>query len=350
MIPSERLAADHGGAEDFWQRMAALGLLGIGIDEAHGGSGGDFHDHALVLEALDRRLVRVPYMPTVILGAGLISAAGSDAQKSEQLPKIVAGECKLAFAHAEGPSFEPPDHIETRAVAADGGSRLTGAKRVVFGSDDADIFIVSALTSDDDGSAGLSLFLVPAAAEGLTIRGFPMVDGTGAADINLEGIVVDGDALLGPAGGAAALVVHAIDRAAAALCCAAVGSMAALNALTLDYLKTRVQFGRPIGKFQVLQHRMVDMAIAEDMARSMAIYAAEGADAADPAIRAKSVSAAKSKIGEAARTIGQGAIQLHGGIGVTEEYSAGRYFKRLTAFEMSFGSSDDHLDRYAALD
>lgn len=347
---TRRLVADHGDTADIWQRMAELGLLGIGIDEVYGGTGGDFHDHAIVLEILGGGLVRSAYIPTVVVAARLISLYGNEAQRAAYLPKIVAGELTLALANAETASFEPPEHISARAEPNAGGYRINGTKPVVIGADTADIILVAARTGGGSETRdGLSLFLVPTNAEGLTRLSFPIVDSNGAADVALEDVTVGAEALLGPEGAGAALIDIATDRTVAALCCDAVGTMTALNALTLEYLKTRVQFGRPIGKFQVLQHRMVDMSVAEEMARSMAIYAADEADGDDPAIRGRAVSAAKSKIGEEARTVGQEAIQLHGGIGMTDEYSAGHYFKRLTAFEMSCGSSDAHAERYAKL-
>lgn len=345
-----RLVADHGDAPDIWQRMADLGLLGIGIDEAHGGTGGGFHDHAVVLEVLGGGLVRSVYIPAVVVGAHLISTAGTNAQKAALLPKIVAGETIVAMANSESASFEPCERIETQADRDKDGFRLSGKKTVVIGGDAADIFIVSARTSGATGDRdGLSLFLVPANAAGLTRYGYPIVDGNCAADIVLDGVTLGAESLLGTEGQAAALIDMATDRTAAALCCDAVGAMAALNALTLEHLKTRVQFGRPIGKFQILQHRMVDMSIAEEMARSMAVYVADEADGGDRVTRGKAASAAKSKIGDCARTVGQGSIQLHGGIGMTDEYAAGHYFKRLTAFEMLAGNSEDHLERFAAL-
>ncbi|MDA0239789.1 MAG: acyl-CoA dehydrogenase family protein [Proteobacteria bacterium] len=345
-----RLVADHGDAPDIWQRMAALGLLGIGIDEAHGGTGGGFHDHAVVLEALGGGLVRSVYIPTVVVGAHLISTAGTDAQQAVLLPKIVAGEMTVAVANAESASFEPCERIGTQADRIAGGYRLSGVKPVVMGADTADVIIVSARTGGGPGGReGLSLFLVATDTAGMVRHGYPIVDGNGAADIAMDGVALGAETLLGTEGEAASLIDLATDRTAAALCCDAVGAMAALNALTLEHLKTRVQFGRPIGKFQILQHRMVDMTIAEEMARSMAVYGADEADGDERVARGKAVSAAKSKIGDCARTVGQGSIQLHGGIGMTDDYAAGDYFKRLTAFEMLAGNSEDHLERYAFL-
>lgn len=334
----------------FWERIAELGLLGVGIDEAYGGTGGNFFDRSLVLEAFGRGLVTEPYIASAIVCADLIAAAGSAAQKDAILPEIVAGSRKLAFAHGETGSFEPPGAIRTIAEKSGGVYRLSGDKMVVVGGDAADTFIVSARMDASQGPAKeLSLFLVAADAPGVSVRRYPTVDGSGAADISLRDVSVSTADLLGPAGGAMANIARACDRAIAAYCCAAIGTMSALNKLTLEYLKTRKQFGRTIGSFQVLQHRMVDMTIAEELAKSMAIYATDQADNENAAERTKAMSAAKAQIGDAARTIGHGAIQLHGGIGLTDEYSASHYFKRLTAFELSYGGTNEHLTRYAAL-
>lgn len=334
----------------FWEQIAELGLLGVGIDEAYGGTGGDFVDRSLVLEAFGRGLVTEPYIASAIVCADIIAEAGSSAQKNAILPEIVAGTRKLAFAHAETGSFEPAPSIQTVAEKSGDGYRLSGNKMVVIGGDAAGTFIVSARMGAGSAPAKeLSLFLVAADAPGVSVRRYPTVDGTGAADIALRDVQVSAKDVIGGAGSALPLIERALDRAIAAYCCAAIGTMSALNKLTLEYLKTRKQFGRAIGSFQVLQHRMVDMTIAEELAKSMAIYAADQADNPNAQERAKAMSAAKAQIGDAARTIGHGAIQLHGGIGLTDEYSASHYFKRLTAFELSFGGTNEHLTRFAAL-
>lgn len=334
----------------FWERIAELGLLGVGIDEAYGGTGGNFIDRSLVLEAFGRGLVTEPYIASAVVCADLVAEAGSTAQKDTILSGIVDGSRKLAFAHGETGSFEPAASIQTVAEKSGDGYRINGNKMVVIGGDAADTFIVSArLGAGTSPAKELSLFLVSANAPGVSVRRYPTVDGTGAADVALRDVSVGPADILGIAGKAAAHIDRALDRAIAAYCCAAIGTMSALNALTLDYLKTRKQFGRTIGSFQVLQHRMVDMTIAEELAKSMAIYAADQADNSNAGERTKAMSAAKAQIGEAARTIGHGAIQLHGGIGLTDEYSASHYFKRLTAFELSFGGTNEHLTRYATL-
>jgi alkylation response protein AidB-like acyl-CoA dehydrogenase len=344
------LAGPEGFSREIWAIFAELGLLGVEIAEEYGGIGGDFQDLAIVLDAFGRGLVVEPFIPTVVLGAGLISAAGTPEQKDEVLPKLVEGQMFLALAHGEAKSRYSLNHVETKARRSDDGYILSGAKAVVLGGDCADLFIVSARTSgaatDTDG---ISLFLVERGSPGLTIRGYPNVDGTRAADITLDGVHVRAAQLLGPEGDAYPLIEQAVDRGIAAVCAEAIGVMAALNDITLDYLKTRTQFGVPIGSFQVLQHRLVDLYVAQEQAASLAILAADRANSTDIADRRRAISAAKVLIGRSGRQVGQESIQMHGGIGLTKEYTAGHYFKRLTIIDRSFGDTDYHLARFAAL-
>ncbi|MFL5353030.1 acyl-CoA dehydrogenase family protein [Archangium sp.] len=342
------LASADGFSRELWATYAELGLLGVEIPEEHGGIGGTFQDLAIVLEAFGRGMVVEPFIPTVVLGAGLLRAAGSDAQKSELLPRVAEGKLFLAFAHGEPRSRYSLTHVTTKATGGAEGYTLHGSKAVVLGGDCADSLIVSARTAGKpDERDGLSLFLVERGAPGLKLRGYPTVDGTRAAELSLEGVRVPRSALLGPEGGAFPFIQQAVDRGIAALCSEAVGNMQALNEVTLDYLKTRTQFGVPIGSFQVLQHHMVDMYIAQEQARSMAILAADRADSTDAPARTQAISAAKVQIGRSGRFVGQMAIQLHGGIGTTLEYSAGHYFKRLTTIDRTFGDADFHLTRFA---
>ena len=343
------LAGPDGFSRALWATFAELGLTGLGIDEEYGGLNGTMGDLAVVAEAFGRALVVEPYMPTIVLGAGTLSLAGSDAQRTELLPQVAAGDLFLALAHGEPKSRYTLCHVDTRAEPDGADHLLTGAKAVVLGGDAADQFLVSARTA---GTAtdphGISLFLVPKNAPGLTIRAYPNIDGTRAADLRLDRVRVPASARIGEPGQALPIVTHAVDRAIAYLCAEAVGAMQALNALTLDYLKTRTQFGVPIGSFQVLQHRMVDMEVALEQARSMAILAADRADDPHPHERSRAVSAAKVQIGRSGRLIGQSAVQMHGGIGITEEYAGGHYFKRLTLIDRTFGDADHHLARFAA--
>ena len=344
------LASPDGFSREVWAIFAELGLLGVEIAEDYGGIGGDFQDLAIVLDAFGRGLVVEPFIPTVVLGGGLVSAAGSAEQKDEILPKLVEGQLFLALAHGEPKSRYSLNHVETQAARSDDGYILSGHKAVVLGGDCADLFIVSARTSGAvTDAAGISLFLVERGAPGLEIRSYPNVDGTRAAEVTLDGVHVPAAQLLGPEGAALKLIEAAVDRGCAALCAEAVGVMAALNDITLDFLKTRTQFGVPIGSFQVLQHRLVDLFIAQEQAASLAILAADRANAADAKDRARAVSAAKVLVGRSGRLVGQDAVQMHGGIGITKEYTAGHYFKRLTVIDRTFGDTDHHLARFAAL-
>jgi alkylation response protein AidB-like acyl-CoA dehydrogenase len=343
------IAGPDGFSRPLWATFAELGLTGLGIAEDYDGLGGNMGDMAVVAETFGRALVVEPYMPTLVLGAGTLGLAGSDAQKAEILPRVVSGELFLALAHGEPKSRYTLCHVETKAAADGGDFLLTGAKAVVLGGDAADYFLVSART---DGTAsalyGISLFLVPRTTPGLTVRAYPNIDGTRAAELTLDRVRVPAAALIGPVGQALPTIAHTIDRAIAYLCAEAVGAMQTLNALTLDYLKTRTQFGQPIGAFQVLQHRMVDMEVALEQARSMAILAADRADDPHPHERARAISAAKVQIGRSGRMIGQSSVQMHGGIGITDEYAGGHYFKRLTLIDRTFGDADHHLARFAA--
>jgi len=343
------LAGPDGFSRPLWATFAELGLTGLGIAEEHGGLGGSMADIAVVAETFGRALVVEPYMPTLVLGAGTLGLAGSAAQQAEFLPRVAVGELFLALAHGEPKSRYTLSHVETRAEADGGDYLLSGAKAVVLGGDAADHFLVSARTHGGINEPhGVSLFLVPRTAPGLGVRAYPNIDGTRAADLTLDRVRVPGSALVGQAGTALPVIAHAIDRALAYLCAEAVGVMQALNALTLDYLKTRTQFGVPIGSFQVLQHRMVDMEVALEQARSMAILAADRADDPHPGERSRAVSAAKVQIGRSGRLVGQSAVQMHGGIGITDEYAGGHYFKRLTLIDRTFGDADHHLARFAA--
>ena len=343
------IAGPDGFSRPMWATFAELGLTGLGIAEEHDGLGGSLGDIAVVAETFGRALVVEPFMPTMVLGAGTLGFAGSDAQRADILPRVVTGAMFLALAHGEPKSRYTLCHVETRAAADGGDHLLTGAKAVVLGGDAADYFLVSART---DGATtdqhGISLFLVPRDAAGLTIRSYPNIDGTRAADLSLDRVRVPASARIGQLGQGLPIVTHAIERAIAYLCAEAVGAMQALNALTLDYLKTRTQFGVPIGSFQVLQHRMVDMEVALEQARSMAILACDRADDQHPRERTRAVSAAKVQIGRSGRLIGQSSVQMHGGIGITDEYAGGHYFKRLTLIDRTFGDADHHLTRFAA--
>jgi pimeloyl-CoA dehydrogenase small subunit len=343
------LAEPQGFSAALWAKYAELGLLGLPFAEEYGGFGGSGIETMIVMEAFGRGLALEPYLATVVLGGGLVTLAGNDGQKSAILPEIAAGNLKLAFAQSERHARYDLAHVETAAKAQGGGFVLNGHKTIVLHGGAAHKFIVSARTAGGgNDTSGISLFVVDRDAKGVAVRDYPTVDGLRAADITLSNVSVGADALLGPRDGALPIVERVVDRAVAALCAEAVGIMETLNAMTLDYIKTRKQFGVAIGSFQVLQHRMVDMTIAAEQAKSLEILAAMSADGTDDKERGRAISAAKVQIGLSGRTVGQGAIQLHGGIGMTDEYAAGHYFKRLSTIEHSFGDTDYHLDRFPA--
>jgi len=328
-----------------WKTFADFGILALPFPEDFGGiseHGGTAVDTMLVMEMLGRGLALEPYMSTVVLCGGLIRDAGGAAQKEALLPAIAGGELMLALAHDEPGGRYEIDRVATTATPTDGGWQLDGAKVVVLGAPSADKLIVSAR----DGK-GLSLFLVDAKAAGVSMRTYPTQDGARAADVKLAKVAVGADALIGTAGNALPAIERAIDYANAALCAEAVGIMSALNEVTLEYLKTRKQFGVPIGNFQALQHRMADMVIATEQARSMATLAAVRADSPDAAERSRAVAAARAYIGTQARFVGQQAVQLHGGMGVVDELNVSHYFKRLTMIGLTFGDVDFHLGRFS---
>jgi pimeloyl-CoA dehydrogenase small subunit len=343
----EIAASADGCSREVWQQLAEMGALALTLPEAHGGFGGGAFDTLLVMEALGRANVVEPYLSTVVLGAGLIAAAGSAAQQAELLPAVAGGECRLALAHAEPGSRYELDAVSTSAQPTAGGYVLDGRKAQVLHGAAANRLLVSARTRGGTRDAdGVSLFLVEADAPGLELFSYPTQDGQRAANLTLKNVRVTQDALVGAEHGALPLIEAAQDRAIAALCAEAVGNMAALIEATVAYLKTRKQFGVPIGSFQALQHRAVDMYLHAEQARSMAYLAAARVDGADVEARRHAVSAAKVLVSQSARFVGQQAVQLHGGIGVTEELAVSHYFKRLTMITLAFGDIDHHLDRF----
>jgi pimeloyl-CoA dehydrogenase small subunit len=341
-------AAPAGFSKDLWSRYAEIGLLGLPFAESEGGFGGSSVETMIVMENFGRGLVLEPYLATVVLGGGIVSAVGSAQQKKAILPEIAQGKLMLAFAHGERQARYGLSDVETRAVKDGKGYVLSGAKGVVLHGESADRLVVSARTGGATRECkGITLFLVDAKAKGIERRGYPTIDGLRAAEITLDKTRVDADAVLGTVDDGYGVIEHAVDRAIAALAAEAVGIMETLNTLTLDYLKTRKQFGVPIGSFQALQHRMAEMVVEYEQAKSMAILAALSADLADGRERRRVISGAKVQIGQSGRFIGQSSIQLHGGMGMTEEYQAGHYFKRLTMIDQTFGDVDHHLDRFA---
>ena len=331
-----------------WAQYAEFGLLALPFAEEFGGLGGDAVDIMAMMEMVGRGLLLEPILSTVVLCGGLIADSAAESTKHRLLPQIGAGTCRLALACYEAAGRYDLAHVASRAQEAGGGYRLSGRKNVVLDAPSADYFLVSARLSGGTADAeGISVFLVTRDAPGLTLICYPTQWGGRAADIQLDQVAVEADAIVGPVGRALPMIEHAVDRGSAALCAEAVGIITALNDATLSYLKTRKQFGVPIGSFQALQHRMADMYIAMEQARSMAIVAAVHADSQDVAARRRNVSGAKAYISQAARLVGQQAVQLHGAMGVVEAHVVSHYFKRLTMIDLSLGDGDFHLARFS---
>jgi len=338
----------QGWSQEMWEKYAELGLLGLPFSEDYGGFGGGAVDIMMVMEAFGRSLVVEPFLAIVVLGGSAIKYAGNEAQKGEILPQIVDGSLKLAWAHAEQQARYDLTDVMTTATKDGSGWVLEGAKTVVFHGDCADTLVVSARTGGDRmDKDGLTLFLVPANTPGVARRGYAMRDGTRAAEISLSSVKLGADAVLGPVGGAFGTIERVTQAGIAAFAAEAVGACEAAHAMTLEYLRTRVQFGRPIGTNQVLQHKAADMLIEVEQARSMAMLAAMMVDEEDPAERARNISMAKVGVGQSGRFVTQNSVQLHGGIGMTEEYAVGHYFRRVMVFEHSWGDSAYHLGMLA---
>jgi pimeloyl-CoA dehydrogenase small subunit len=338
----------EGWSRAMWASYAELGLLAIPFAEEHGGFGGGPVETMIVMEAFGRSLALEPYLSTVVLGGGLLRNGGSEAQAAEHLPLVASGERLLAFAHTERQSRYDLFDVAATARRDGEGFVLDGHKSVVLHGDSADRILVTARTAGARRDrAGIGLFLVDPAAPGVSRRGYPTQDGTRAAEVALEGVRVGPEGVIGDPENALPLVERAVDETMAALCAEAVGCMDEMLKLTVDYMKTRKQFGVAIGSFQALQHRSVDMFVELEQSRSMAMLAAMMAREPDALERARSVAAAKVQIGRSGRAVGQGAVQLHGGVGVTMEYKVGHLFKRATMIDTLFGDADHHLARLA---
>lgn len=335
------VAANEGAAKDLWPRFAELGWLRIGLP-AEDGIGGPI-ETALVMEAFGRALMISPYLSSIVLSAPLLATLGTAAQKDRFLAALVEGRHLVAFAAAEPAARYDLHDVQTTARTLDGGYRLDGQKSLVLDGADADTFIVAARTAGArHDSGGLTLFLVPARTAGIEIRGYRMYDGHAAADLTLRDVRVGPDAVLGSIDHAWADVERAVDRAIAALCAEAVGAMSAAYAMTIEYLNTRGQFGRTIGGFQAIQHRMADLFAAVEETRSLALAAAMSLDG-DRATRRRFIAAAKIQAGRAGKLVADESIQLHGAIGMTDEYAIGHFAKRLLAIDALFGDADHHL-------
>jgi alkylation response protein AidB-like acyl-CoA dehydrogenase len=342
-------AEPNGFSAAIWKQFAELGWLALPIAEEHGGLGGGAIEVGILMEAFGRGLVSEPYLATVVIGAGLIGACGSDAQKQALLPKVADGSLYLAFAHAERAARFDLAAVETTATKTPNGFQLNGHKIAVLDGQAANQIIVSARLVSANGSSGkLCLFLVPARTPGMSTHDFPRLGGGHACNLDLRDVHLPADALLGDGGDALPAIEAVVDRAMAALGAEAVGIMQTLLDTTLEYTKIRKQFGRPLSANQVIRHRLADMAMQCDEARSLALRAALMADA-EPIARSRAASGAKARIGKCARFVAEQSVQLHGAMGVTEELDIGLYFKRLLAFDTLFGGSAHHYRRHAAL-
>jgi alkylation response protein AidB-like acyl-CoA dehydrogenase len=341
-------ASSLGYSAEAWSQYAELGLLSLPFPEEFGGLGGNAVDVMLVMELFGQGLLLEPYLSTVVTCGGLIRDAASASMQQRLLPQIAAGKTQIALAGYEAAGRYELSYVGCTAQESGTSWRLSGRKTVVLDGASADYFLVSARSaggiSDRDG---ISLFLVPREAKGLTVAGYPTQSGARAADLKLENVTVGADALIGTPSRALPIIERAVDLSNAALCAEAVGIINALNQATLNYLKTRKQFGVAIGTFQALKHKMADMLIAAEQSRSMAIIAAVHADSQDAADRHRAISAAKAYIGQSGRLVGQHAVQMHGGMGVVDELIVSHYFKRLTMIDLSFGDADYHLASFS---
>ena len=343
------IASEAGWQPEVWAQLAELGILGMPFSEEVGGFGGGAVDAMIVMEEFGKGLVIEPFVPTVVCAGGFLKHAGTEAQREEHLAPIIDGSRVFAFAYAEPRGRYDYADLETTAKKDGEGYVLNGHKAVVIGAPWASHLVVTARTGGDRRDReGVSVFVVDKSAEGVVTRDYVTVDGRRAAEVYFENVSLPGDTLIGDEGAALPLIEQVTDEAIAALCAEACGAMKVAHAMTLEYSKQRKQFGVPIGKFQVLQHRMVDMYTAYEQSVSLTYLATLKLDAGEKE-RKRATSAAKVGVGPAARLVGQEAVQIHGGNGVTDEYAIGHYFKRLTIFESEFGSVDHHLKRHVSL-
>ncbi len=341
--------SDLGFGDDNWQKFAELGWLGISVSEESGGFGGSSIESMLIMEAFGKGLVVEPFLETVIMSASLIDDHGTEEQKSSILEQAIAGKMHLALAYAEPQSRFNLSDVVTVAKAEGDNYILNGYKSVVMNGPSANKVIVSARTSgsqlDEDG---ITLFIIDSDCDGIEKTNYKTVDGRRASDINIENVTVSKENIVGEVNGGFQLLDSAIDKAILAISAEAVGAMEVLYKTTVEYTKTREQFGTAIGKFQVLQHRMVDMFMEYEQCKSLLYMATmkheEGASDAK-----KAISGLKYQVGKAGKFIGQQAVQLHGGMGVTDELNVGHYFKRLTTVGTIFGNTDYHLKKYSSL-
>jgi alkylation response protein AidB-like acyl-CoA dehydrogenase len=341
--------SELGFSADHWKLFAELGWLMVPFTEDDGGLGGSAADLMVVMEEFGKGLVIEPFLATAIIGGGLISKAGNTQQKETLIGAIMDGSLQLAFAYAEPNSRYDLAYVATSADKTSGGYVLNGHKAVVLNAPVANKIIVSARTSGDTNNKdGISLFILDADSEGVDIQSYRTQDGGRAAEVRLNNVNITTENLLGTEGSALPTIEAILDRATLAVCAEAVGAMEIATAKTVEYTKTRKQFGTSISKFQALQHRMADMFIEQQQAKSIVLMAALKID--EGGIEAsKAVAAMKSLVGRASRKVGQETIQIHGGIGVTDELDIGHYFKRMTMIDLMFGNSDYQTQRFSSL-
>jgi alkylation response protein AidB-like acyl-CoA dehydrogenase len=333
-----------------WRGLADLGVLGITVPAEQGGLGFGPLETLAMMGDCGRSLLLEPVLSSAVMATAALRAFADEAPAGELLAAMATGDKIAVLAHFESDARFESQWVTTRARRIGDGYRLDGHKGVVMHAGAADTLLVSARTEGEPGDAlGVSLFLVPRAAPGVVLDAYPIVDGQRAADVYLQAVDLPARSRLGLEGNALAAIEAALDIGLAALCAEAVGVMQALVDATVEYVRVRQQFGQPIGRFQALQHRIADMLIHLEQARSMSYLAAMRCTAEDAGERRRALSAAKAVIGQASRFVGQQAVQLHGGMGMTDELQVSHWFKRLTAAQLMFGDSDTHLQRYAAL-
>lgn len=343
------IASDAGRDPGVWKALAQdLGMLGAAFSEEQGGLGGGALEHAIIMEEMGKVLAVEPYIPTVVVAGSALTAVGGPLAE-QMIPAIIGGEAIVAFAYAEPQGRYNPANLRTTAKKEGGSYVLNGHKAVVYAAPWATHLLVTARTGGSQSERdGISLFLIDAKTAGISRRDYPTVDGNRASEVYFENVSVPADALLGAEGGALPLIEKIMDEATVAICAEAVGVMQKLHEGTLEYTQQRKQFGVPISKFQVLQHRMVDMFMEWEQSKSMTLMATLKLGLPDNERKA-AVSACKAKVSRAAKFVGQNAIQTHGGIGITQELAIGHYFKRATLIEGQFGSHDFHMDRFEQL-
>jgi len=340
---------EEGWKQENWSQFAELGLLGVPFSEDHGGLGGSPTDLMIVMEQFGKGLVVEPYLPSVILAGGLITNLGSKEQTDQIVPKIISGDQRYVFAYAEHQSRFDLFDVKTSA-AKDGDSYvINGLKSVVFGAGAATHIIIAARTSGDQRSKkGITLFMTEIGSEGITLQNYPTIDEYRASEVIIENLKVSKDAILGKVDEAYDTIEEEVDKSTIAACSEALGILEVLKDATTDYCKNRKQFGQPISKNQVIQFRLVDMMMEYEQAKSI-LYMAITSDLSNPDERRKTVSALKSRMGKAIKFVGENAIQLHGGMGMTEEYMISHYFKRATMIGVLFGNVDYHMKRFIEL-